>query len=90
MLVNTAPESQSLRSFAPTIEGVGHPFKGRHNLQNFNQFSLGKVRGPYVVTKITVFETSQGKGKRVSHQLISIYCDKSWGLGGSWDGVISF
>ena len=39
-----------------------------------------------MVTEITVFETSQGKGKRVPHQLISTYCDKSWGLGGGWDG----
>ena len=37
-----------------------------------------------MVTKITVFKTSRGKGKRVPHQLISTYYDKSWGLGGGW------
>ena len=60
------PSPQASSLFAPTIEGVGHPLKGRQNLQNLGQFSLGKISGPYVVTKITVFETSQGKGKRVS------------------------
>ena len=42
-----------------------------------------------MVTKRTVFETSQGKGKRVSP---SVDGDKSWGLGRGWDGdgVFSF
>ena len=45
-----------------------------------------------MVTKITVFETSQGKGRGFPHQLISTYCDKSWVLGGVGmvRGVFSF
>ena len=34
-----------------------------------------------MVTKITVFKSSLGKGKRFLH-----ICDKSWGLGGGSDG----
>ena len=26
------------------------------------------------------------RGRGFPHQLISTYCDKSWGLGGGWDG----
>ena len=47
-----------------------------------------------MVTKVTVFETSQGRGRGFPHQWISTYClmgGKSWGgegCGGVWQCLI--
>ena len=66
MLVNVSPQASSL--FVPTTEGVRHPLKEDKIFKIWANFHWKDHRSSYVITKITVLETSPGKGKRFPHQ----------------------